>query len=76
MAYRPHTIEQKTELVLGAVRNITRAQAIDLAAMCLLAETLGINASVWHNSALYFGHRCNCGQCHPIKGAFAYRRVA
>jgi hypothetical protein len=50
-------------LVQTNIRNVTPEQALSIAQMCQDAERKGENCGVWHQSARYFGHRCNCVPC-------------
>lgn len=57
------TAAQWVDLVRVAVRGVTDEQAVAIGAMCFDAERAGENPAVWHQSALFFGNRCNCAVC-------------
>lgn len=62
--------------VRSSVGGLTVEQAVKLADNCLQAELRGENCSTWHQSALMFGHTCNCAQCRRGPSPFKYHQVA
>jgi hypothetical protein len=57
--------EYVTYLIQCNVRAVSDKDAQEITGKILLAKYAGGNASVWHQSALHFGHKCNCAQCEP-----------
>lgn len=57
------TPEQWADLVRVAVRLPEPADAVKIGLMCFEAERDGRNPAVWHNSAKFYGTRCNCVPC-------------
>ena len=67
------TREQQINLVKYAVGGLTQQQAEAIADLCLTAKARGDNAAVWHQSAIYFGRKCNCMPCNPNRKTRPFR---
>ena len=57
----------KHYLVTGNIKNVSREDADAITARIMLAAYAGGNSSVWHHSALHFGHKCHCFPCSQVK---------
>jgi hypothetical protein len=61
--------KQWSELARTAIRGLTQEQADIIGKMSFDAEAAGQNPAIWHQSALLFGHKCNCVPCRAALGA-------
>ena len=58
-----YTLDQLIELADSVLYRITREQAEAIGKAAFEAEAAGENSAIWHQSALYFGYKCNCVPC-------------
>lgn len=64
------TIESWRQLVAATVRT-SEPHVTAIAERCHETESRGGTAAVWHESARYFGHPCNCVPCARKRRAAA-----
>ncbi len=62
------TIEQWASLAATAVRLRDAADAREIARRCHDATEQGRPTSIWHESAAFYGHQCNCRPCQIARG--------
>lgn len=56
-------LQQAQDLVLCNVMRVTHEESLAIATNILAAREKGENASVWHQTAIYFGKPCHCAPC-------------
>jgi hypothetical protein len=57
------SLENWIKLAAGALRNITPEEARAIGGMCRVAQERGENCAVWHQSSIFYGHKCCCAKC-------------